>query len=76
MSGAQPEIEPILSLFEIDETRYSSLTKLLRVTTHASRLIRNVKNKTPTNEYVKEFKVTKSMKPKRNGSCTYKENTI
>ena len=52
MSVAQPEIEPIFSPFEIDETRYSSLTKLLRVTAYVNRFIRNAKNKAKTNQKV------------------------
>ena len=50
MSGAQPEIKPMYSPFEIDETKYSSFTKLLRVTAYSKRFIRNVKNKTRTNQ--------------------------
>lgn len=45
MTAAQPEVKPILTPFGIDETRYSSLTKLLRVTAYAHRFIKNIKNK-------------------------------
>ena len=49
MSAMQPDSRPILSPFEIDETKYSSYQKLLRVTAYTNRFITNTKNKTRSN---------------------------
>ena len=51
MSATQPEVQSVKSPFGIDETRYSSYNKLLRVTAYANRFIINAKDKARTNNH-------------------------
>ena len=74
ISAAQPksENEIITSLFGIDESRYSSLKKLLRVTEYANRYIKHTKK--DKNQHQRNSQLKRSIQQKYYGSDIYKES--